>query len=161
MSIRQEKVSYMLQRIPAGAFQGGIYIPAPVRIPTPGAQWPYKIEMGMVRIEGAKIPAPTIQKFQAGLWTPRDRSIDKIEKFYNRFQYARLRAAGFNTEEARRLSRRDSVLVQSRMEQRLTVAATIAREKNVPIEFILQKISESEMRSDDWDEYIRRKGYKK
>lgn len=151
----------MLQRIPAGAFQGGIYIPAPVKIPTPGAQWPYKIEMGMIRIEGPKIPAPTIQKFQQGIWTPRQRSIEKIEKFYHRFQYARLRAAGFNTKEAQRLSRRDTPLVQSRIEQRLTVAATIAREKNVPIEFVLQKISESEMKSDQWEEYIRRKGYKK
>jgi hypothetical protein len=99
--IRQKeeyKAYWMLKNFTPGQLQAFVLVDTPFKSGR-GDEAPVTVKPK--RVQSTKIPASTIHRFQTGEYTPRERSIKKLSKFYDKFMYNKLRATGASKKDAR------------------------------------------------------------
>jgi len=99
--VRQQQVHkayWMLKNFTPGELQAFILVDTPFKA---GKKEEAPITVIPRRVESTRIPASTINRFQTGEYTPRERSIKKLSKFYDKYMYNKLRAVGAGREDAR------------------------------------------------------------
>jgi hypothetical protein len=97
-------------------------------------------------VAGTRIPASTLKKFQDRTITPRKESLKKLAKMHDRVQYQRLRAAGANYKDARKLKSYPPEKVQGFINNYLKCAKKIQRNYE---QTYIQKVKEYEKQERD------------
>jgi len=118
----------MLEEYTAGELQAGTKYSIPVRTEK-------EIINTTEKAKGTRIPAPTFQKFQSGLWRMSDRTLKKLRLMRDRTTYMDLRAAGLKPKQARKIYRqKDAAEKAAKMMQH---AKKLAKAKNTPLKNVL------------------------
>lgn len=162
----------LLHELSARELSRGTSVPYPERIDKPEARgtredWQFEVQMVDRPVRGTGIPASTLSKFRRKKkpWTPGKATLHKLALFRDRIQYAKLRASGMSRDNARRIYRSKTTMIRPGVRTLVGevadymrgVAATIAKNKGVAVEYILWGLSQSERHTADWDKYIRTK----
>lgn len=148
-----------------GQLQAGVDVSTPtkvkrqVEIPGKKRQWQWDIVLQDKRVSGSRIPASIFTRMRhrpdGEGWMPGPKTIVKLKKFRERVNYRRLRAAGASVEEASLKHKRLDVDRYIDLYRR--TAVSIARGKQVPVEYILFGLMESPKTSDYWEAYTKRR----
>lgn len=115
-------------------------------------------------VAGTGIPVSTLKKFKSGEWTPTRRTLDKLRRFYERHTYARLRSHGVSRPNAKRLSRAKNPRARQKVKRAIRSyrknIKMVAAAKDIPEQAVQWAFSQSPMKANNWDQYIRLKSYK-
>jgi ABC-type uncharacterized transport system involved in gliding motility auxiliary subunit len=108
--LQKDKIAFVLAKLPLGAVQSRVTVERNIRVgrKPPKGQGESSIDRRpLVKrvkvVKGTGIPASTLKKFQSLEYSPKKTSIKKLVNFYERYQFQRLRAAGVNAKEAKRI----------------------------------------------------------
>lgn len=118
---------------------------------------PYEIKPVPHRIRGTGIPASTWVKFKSGQWTPSQRTLDKLYRYWQRFSYTLMRSSGISANEARRFRGASVQKINRKIEIITTTVQEIARQKGVDPLFITWGVAQSDRTTNEWDIYTRKK----
>ena len=146
-------VSTILESFSPGELQAGAFIGKP-----------RKLRDGTItqiseRSPGTRIPASTWSRMQAGLIRPGPKTIAKLAKFKERYQYNQLRASGVSIKEAKKYSRSDfteamKIAAQSsETSKRIAAGLSEIQGREVDYTWILYHMMHSENEVEDWEEY--------
>jgi len=105
-----DKAFWVLRAFTAGEIQSHTQVQRARRI---GTKEKSEIVTRAEHVKATGIPASIISKFQDGIWKPRERSLKKLSKFYDRYMYNQFQAHGANKKDARKYSRSDPVTAAS------------------------------------------------
>ena len=125
---------------------------------------PRKLRDGTITIvsqrsRGTRIPASTWKKMKDGTIKPGPKTLAKLSKFKERYQYNQLRATGASIKEAKKLARSDFTEAKQRAAKRVTIAKKIARglskvqNRKINYEWILYHMMHSDRSLEDWEDY--------
>jgi len=156
------RAEWVLNNLSLGEIQAGVDFIVPLKVPKAprsAGERDYKIVRSTKRVEGTRIPASTIVKFKSGEWTPRRKTIDKLEKLYYRHQYQTLKSSGLSTQQARRFFRRSPQEVATIANEYAQYIRTIASNKGVDPFYVLYGFTLSQRIMEDWDFYVSSRGY--
>jgi len=105
---REHKAYWMLQNFSPGQLQAFALVEMPFK---KGRGEEAPVVERQKRVDATKIPASTIHRFQTGEYTPRERSINKLSKFYDKYMYNKLRSIGADRDDARTYRTMDPVRI--------------------------------------------------
>jgi len=154
---------FMLNNLSPGQLQSGTYFKAPVKqsVPvSPEAPRGFKIVQGIKGVRGTGIPASTMSRFRSGEWTPRQATLDKLHKYYNRYMYQFLKSSGATSRQARRFYNLPPDKIISIAQSYRAYVEMVAKNKDVSLDYVLWGFTQSERIFEDWEEYIRSHGYR-
>lgn len=112
------------------------------------------------RTTGTRIPASTWKRMQDGIIKPGPKTIAKLEKFKERYQYNQLRASGAPVKEAKKFSRTDFAEAMKRAAQYIEGAKRVAnalskvQKRKINYEWILYHMYHGDYDIEDWDSYV-------
>jgi hypothetical protein len=133
-----EKVEWVLNAFSNGEIQAHTSVIMPVKL---GSKPDSPIIERARKIPATRIPASTIQKFRTHEYMPRERSIKKLVKFYDQYNYHYLRSIGCNTGDAKINAKQPPKILTPLKYDYIRYAAQIKhnhriRHRTVPIEAI-------------------------
>lgn len=150
---------WVLDNFTPGEIQAGYRYSLPVKTgktPVTEAEKPYRIVKAPQRSLASQIPASTIHRFQQKTATPRERSLEKLRRFYRSAVYHKLKEVGASPTEAKKHSRsKDPRHIEKVIENYRKWVDRVARNKGVARDWILWGFTQSEIFYQDWEEYIR------
>lgn len=97
---------------------------------------------------------------QDGIIKPGPKTIAKLEKFKERYQYNQLRASGAPVKEAKKFSRTDFAEAMKRAAQYIEGAKRVAnalskvQKRKINYEWILYHMYHGDYDIEDWDSYV-------
>lgn len=144
----------LLESFSPGELQAGAYTGKP-RKSRDGT-----ISLVSQRSPGTRIPASTWKKMQDGIIQPGPKTLAKLSKFKEKYQYAQLRASGAPIKEAKKLSRADFEDAMKRAANYVTIAKRVAKglskvqKKKIDYTYILYHMMHGEYDIEDWDSYV-------
>ncbi len=144
----------LLESFTPAELQAGAYIDKPRKL-RDGT-----IKRISTRNIGTGIPASTWSRMQAGLIKPGPKTLDKLYKFKQRYQYNKLKASGASTQEAKKFSRSDFPDAMKRAAQYRNRAVKVARalskvqNKRIDPDWIVYHMMKGERDIEDWDKYV-------
>lgn len=144
----------LLQSFTPGELQAGAFIDKP-----------RKLRDGTIttvssRNKGTRIPASTWSRMQQGIIQPGPKTLAKLARFKQRYQYNTLKASGVPTKEAKKLSRSEFADAMKQAALYRKKAAKVARAlskvqgKKIQPEWILYHMMKGERDTEDWDKYV-------
>lgn len=107
------------------------------------------------KIKGTGIPAYVFSKFRSGEWIPREKSRRKITAFLKRYRFQQLRNVGARKDQATKLSKiKEYPEFNKTYNQYFNFAREVGQAKGVDPEYIMVNMRKSELRLQDFEDYI-------
>lgn len=144
----------LLKEFSNGELQAGKFINKPRKL-RDGT-----IKISSTRNRGTGIPASTWKRIKDGKVSPGRKTLAKLAKFKERYQYNKLKASGAPTPEAKKLSRSDFSTAMKQADEYLKRARKVARalskiqNRKISYEWILYHMIHGDKDLEDWDSYV-------
>lgn len=146
MAKRKDIASYVFHKFTLGGIQSGVTILRHKVIENEDGERIYKtVEK---KIKGTRIPASTLYRMQLPEDDPRHlkpgkKTLDKLNKFYQRFAYNSVRKYGGGIDYAKKASQYRPSRLSNVLREGLDNAKRIAEARGVPLEYVLAGLSQS------------------
>jgi len=144
----------LLESFSPAELQAGAYIEKPRKL-RDGT-----ITQVATRNKGTGIPASTWKRMKDGIIQPGPKTLAKLARFKQRYQYNKLRASGVPVKEAKKVSRSDFPEAMKQAAQYRKAAAKVARAlsktqgRKINPEWILYHMIHGEKKIEDWNRYV-------
>jgi adenylate kinase family enzyme len=151
-----DKASYILATLSPGEIQSYTSINVPKKM---GRKYDSNIITIQRHVRGTNIPASTIKRMQNKTITPREPTIKKLAKMYERIMNTRLRAAGANKEDALKFKRYDPETISSQIRKYNQWSKKIlhhyeTHNQHKELHHIQWGMAHSSHDANEWDTYI-------
>lgn len=173
ISFRQARIFNIIETLSAKQIKNGVSFTRQRKLPKLKKEFtgepdekPYKIVPRIKRVSGVNLSLQTIRRIKRIVDDPGDlqrlskRTLHELDKLYLRISYNELKASGASTQEARAHYRSKPKAQDKAASDYKRYAEIISKNKNIPLPYILYGMTQSEKRYEDWERYIRARGYK-
>lgn len=144
----------LLESFTPGELQAGAFIDKPRKF-RDGT-----ITTVSTRNKGTGIPASTWYRMQQGLIKPGPKTLEKLSRFKQRYQYNVLRASGVSRQQAQRKAKMDfadamkEAAIAKKKAAKVALALSKVQGRTIKAEWILYHMMKGERDTEDWDKYV-------